>query len=351
MRRSESKSRKSKPLKPNQWGKFADDRLLDLKIRHLGLSIKGSLVEKCLDRLYSELEKRDLKVKPHCWLSDDWFSPDGIPGIAVPFYMAHPRLRKLEQKQMLEVEGGTQAWCMRIMRHEAGHAIDTAFRLHRRKRYREAFGDYNSPYPDSYRPRPNSKNYVRHLEPCYAQSHPAEDFAETFAVWLNPRSGWRKNYSGWKALGKIEYVDTLMQSLRGEKARVRSRAKVDPVTRINKTLREHYADRQQQYQANRKINFDSDLKKLFSQIAKSRRTSTAAAFLQKNRADLSRTVAQWTGEYRYNVNQLVRDVIERSRELELMAAGDQKQLKQNAIVMLTVHTMNRLHGGHHRVSL
>ena len=25
-----------------------------------------------------------------------------------------------------------------------------------------------------------------HLDPWYAQSHPDEDFAETFAVWLTP---------------------------------------------------------------------------------------------------------------------------------------------------------------------
>ena len=206
-------------MRPNQWAKYSDDRLMDLKICHLGLSIEGSLVEKCLNRLYGELEKKNLTVRPHCWLSDDWFSPDGVPGIAVPFYMAHPRLRKLEQKQMLEVEGGNEAWCMRIMRHEAGHAIDTAFRLHRRKRYRNTFGNYHAPYPDSYRPRPQSRNYVQHLEPCYAQSHPSEDFAETFAVWLNPRSGWRKNYAGWKALTKIEYIDELMKSLRGQKAK------------------------------------------------------------------------------------------------------------------------------------
>ena len=351
MPRSEAKKKSSQPLKPRQWSNFTDERLLDVKICHLGLALEGSFVEKCLERLYSELEQKKIELRPHCWLSDDWFSPDGIPGIAVPFYMAHPRLRKLERKQMLEVEGGNQAWCMRILRHEAGHAVDTAYRLHRRKRYRETFGNYHAPYPDSYRPRPHSKNYVQHLEPCYAQSHPAEDFAETFAVWLNPRSSWRKNYDGWKALQKIEYVDELMSSLRGQKAKIRSRAKVDPVSRINKTLREHYVDRQQQYQVSGKSAFDLDLKKLFSQIAKSRRTKSAAEFLQKNRAELSRTVSQWTGEYRYNVNQLIREMIERCRELELSAPGEQKQLKQNAIVMLTVHTMNRLHGGHHRVSL
>ncbi len=347
-----SASRKNSRTRPNVgWAKYPDEQLLDQRICDLDLQIEGSLIEKCLGRLYQELQSRDLKLRPHCWLSDDWFAPDGIPGIAVPFYMAHPRLMRLERKQMLDVEGGTEPWCMRIMRHEAGHAMDTAFRLHRRKLYRQYFGRYNAPYPDSYRPRPHSRNYVQHLEPCYAQSHPAEDFAETFAVWLNPRSGWRRKYAGWKALRKIEFVDQVMVGLANQAPTVRSRAKVDPVNRIKKTLREHYSQRHQRYEVSCRNSFDLDLKKLFAQTARSRRSISAASFLQKNRADLSRRVAQWTGEYRYNISQVLREMIDRCRELELVASGDMKQLKQNAVVMLTVHTMNRLHGGHHRVAL
>ena len=349
MKKKTSKSRSKAAVK--NWRRMSDQKLLDQRICDLSLAIEDSLIAKCRDRLYRELKNRDLTLMPHCWLSDDWFSPDGIPEIAVPFYMADRRLMRLEQKQMLEVEGGTEAWCMRIMRHEAGHAYDTAFRLHRRKHYKENFGNYNAPYPETYRPKPHSKNYVQHLEPCYAQSHPSEDFAETFAVWLNPRSGWRKNYDGWKAIKKIEYVDSLMSQIAGQKSKVKSRAKIDPAHRIKTTLRQHYALRHQRYEASSKNLFDYDLKKLFSQFAKTRRTVSAAAFLQKNCGDLTRSVAQWTGEYRYNISQLLREMIDRCRELELRASGDESALKQDALVMLTVHTMNRLHGGHHRVAL
>src|SRR6266567_3408508 len=95
---------------------------------------------------------------------------------------------KLERKQMLEVEGGTDTECLRILRHEAGHALDTAFRLHFRRQWRELFGSFAQRYPDFYKPKPKSRNYVLHLRAWYAQAHPAEDFAETFAVWLQPRS-------------------------------------------------------------------------------------------------------------------------------------------------------------------
>ncbi len=139
---------------------------------------------------------------------------------------------KLERKQMLEVEGGTDPECMRILRHEAGHALDTAFRLHFKRQWRELFGSFAQPYPDFYKPKPKSRNYVLHLRAWYAQAHPAEDFAETFAVWLTPRSRWRRRYKGWPALRKLEYIDDVMQELAGTKPRNRTRTKVEPLSSL-----------------------------------------------------------------------------------------------------------------------
>ena len=173
------------------WHRLSDEHLLDLRICDLALKIKGSFLEPHIKRLYSELNDRGIRFKPHVWLSEEWFSPDGVPGIAIPFYLAHPRLMKLERKQMLEVEGGTDTECMRILRHEAGHALDTAFRLHFRRHWRELFGSFAQHYPDFYKPKPKSRKYVLHLPAWYAQAHPAEDFAETLAVWLTSRSRWR----------------------------------------------------------------------------------------------------------------------------------------------------------------
>ena len=195
------------------WYRLTDEHLLDLRICDLALKIKGSFFEPNIKRLYSELNERGIRFKPHVWLSEEWFSPDGVPGIAIPFYLAHPRLMKLERKQMLEIEGGTDTECMRILRHEAGHALDTAFRLHFKRQWRELFGSFAKRYPDFYKPKPKSRKYVLHLPAWYGQAHPAEDFAETFAVWLTPRSRWRRRYKGWPALQKLEYIDDLMQEL------------------------------------------------------------------------------------------------------------------------------------------
>ena len=344
-------SRRTDNPSSHDWVRLSNEQLLDMRICDLNLSMEGTVVESCLHQLHKELKTRGLRLKPHCWLSDDWFSPDGVPGIAVPFYMAHPRLKRLERNQMLEVEGGTRAWCMRILRHEAGHVIDTAFRLHRRKKYREYFGNPSTPYPESYKPKPHSKSYVNHLDSWYAQSHPSEDFAETFAVWVKPRSNWRRDYAGWKALRKIEYVDQLMGELKSQAPKVKSRAKVDPVNRLKQTLREHYAERLARYDVNRYETLEIDLKKLFPKTKKTARNKPAAGFLRKNRGELSRLVADWTGQYHYNIDQVLREMISRSAELKLYVNGSQARTLQNAVAMLTVHAMRNLDGGQDRVAL
>ncbi|MFK7766583.1 MAG: putative zinc-binding metallopeptidase [Mariniblastus sp.] len=343
--------KKRRTSKTPPWAGLKDEQLLDLRICDLNLEFEDTKLVEYRDQLHKELAQRDLKIKPHCWFSDDWFAPDGIPGIAFPFYMAHPRLMRLERSQMLEVEGGTKSWCMRILRHEAGHAVDTAFRLHRRKKYKSVFGNYSDPYPEYYRPKPRSKNFVLHLEPWYAQSHPSEDFAETFAVWLKPRSKWRKEYEGWKvAFKKIQLVEELMDGLADKPPAVKSRKKVDPAHRNKKTLREHYDERRSRYSIDSPSVFDDDLRKMFPQTPKSRRSKTAAAFLKKNRDVFSQSIAQWTGEYQYNINQVLREMIDRCRVLKLYVDGDETELRQNLSIMLTVHTMNYLHGAH-RVAL
>ena len=206
----------------------------------LGLTIEGSKLVASIAQLHAELENRKLAFEPHYWLSDEWFTPDGVGGIAIPFYLAHPRLEQLEERQMLEVEGGTHDWCVKILRHEAGHAIDNAYQLQRRRKRLKLFGPSSAEYPEYYTPKPYTKSFVLHLDSWYAQSHPDEDFAETFAVWLNPHSQWRERYADWPALKKLEYMDELMQELAGHPPRRVSRRKLAPLPSLKKTLRQHY---------------------------------------------------------------------------------------------------------------
>jgi hypothetical protein len=186
------------------WPDLSDEELLDVRLSDLPLTIEGTLAGR-IAQLRAELDARELRFPLHFYLSDEWFTPDGATAIAIPFYLAHARLEKLEDTQMLEVEGGEHEWCMRILRHEAGHAIDNAFRLRRRRQRQHTFGSPSQPYPEFYTPKPYSKSFVLHLDSWYAQSHPDEDFAETFAVWLTPNSEWRQRYAGWRALGKLAF--------------------------------------------------------------------------------------------------------------------------------------------------
>ncbi len=335
------------------WEESSDAELLRLRICDLGLKSVGYVLQRRIERLYEELEAREILFRPHCWLSDEWFSQDGIPGIAIPFYLAHPRLERLERKQMLEVEGGTQEWCMRILRHEAGHALDTAYRLHFRRRWREMFGAYSQVYPDYYQPKPYSKSYVLHLDSWYAQSHPAEDFAETFAVWLRPRSRWRSQYRGWPALKKLRYVDELMEEIKNTRPLVRSRRRIAPLREIRGTLAEHYAEKRARYGIEYPDFYDRDLRKLFADPRQStgNRRQSASGFLRRIRPELRRVVSLWTGEYQYTIDQVLGEMIERCRDLDLRLEKPFDLAKRDALVMLTMQTMNYLHGGRHRVAL
>lgn len=97
--------------------RLTDRQLLKLRLCDLPLRIKGTPLEDRIEKLYREMEARSIVFRPHFWLSEEWFTPDGVAGIAIPFYLAHPRLMKLERSQMLEVEGAAEGECMRILRH------------------------------------------------------------------------------------------------------------------------------------------------------------------------------------------------------------------------------------------
>ena len=326
-----------------EWANWPDDKLLQLRLKDLHLSVDGTWLESCLDDLHEELEQRDLRIRPHVWLSDEWFSPDTTPGIAIPFYLAHPRLMRLERKMIIDVEGGTRTDCMRILRHEAGHVIQNSFRLQRRRRWQELFGSSSTRYPSHYRPNPASKNYVQHLRLWYAQSHPDEDFAETFAVWLRPRSDWRRRYAGWPAMRKLEYVDELMTELAGLRAPLTRGAAVHPLSQISMTLAAHYARKQALYAIETPRTYDRELHRIFSIDPKHRHSPTAASFIRKNRSYFRQTVARWTGEYQLTLDSLLDDMIDRCQELKLRAVGAERQLRTDFTVLLTAKTVHSLY--------
>lgn len=296
--------------------------------------LRGSIAD-----LERDLERRELRFRPHFWLSREWFSPSGVPGVAIPFYLAHPRLMRLERAQMFEVEGGSREECLKILRHETGHAIQHAYQLHRMRNWQRVFGPSSRRYPAYYRPNPASRRYVQHLRLYYAQSHPVEDFAETFAVWLQSRAVWRRRYAGWGALEKLEFVDELMAEIGGQAPVVRTRQTVEPVRDLRLTLREHYEQKREQYLRTYPDIYDRDLKELFSDDPRHTRYELASSFLRRNRSELRQLVARWTGEYEFTLQQVLDDMIGRCRELKLRAVGGERGLLVEFAILLTIKTM------------
>ena len=159
-------------------GSLSDDELLKLRFSDLSIDLPSSEIFPLIEQLYAELTSKGLQLQPQCYFADEWFSPEGESCIAVPFYLGHARLRRLEQAMMYEVEGGSDDWALKILRHEAGHAVMHAFDLHKRRKTIETFGKKKDYDPDAYVNRVYSKRFVRHLDDGYAQSHPDEDFDE-----------------------------------------------------------------------------------------------------------------------------------------------------------------------------
>jgi hypothetical protein len=338
------------PVAGPAWISFSDDKLLELRMCDLDLSLAGTAVEQRIAQVDGELRARGLAT-PHYWLSDEWFTPDGVAGVAVPFYLAHPRLEKLELAQMLEVEGGDEATCLKILRHEAGHAIDNAYRLRRRSARRELFGKPNTPYPEYYTPKPYSKSFVQHLDHWYAQSHPDEDFAETFAVWLDPHSEWPVRYAGWPALRKVEYMDSLMRKVARTAPKVIARTELDPLPELTKTLAEHYRRKREHYGLDYPDFYESDLWNLFSAAPEYAKAQSAARFVRRIRKEARSTVASFTDSYQYTIDQLIEKILRRCRDLNLRLTESEEATKIDFMVFLTVQTMNYLHSGRHRVAL
>ena len=291
--------------------------LLGRRICDLGLRLEGSRVEKLVGRLHRELARKGLaRWKPQVYLTDEWGCPSGQPIIGVPFYLADPHVAALE-RQINDLEDPGEM--MMYLRHEAGHAFNYAYRLYATPDWRETFGPYRRPYRDHYRPMPFSRSYVRHIAGWYAQKHPDEDFAETFAVWLTPGSGWRKRYRSWPALKKLRFVDDAVRRLRDADP-VRKRGLPDiTLDDMDFTLGEFYRQQAERNSAAVEVEMHADLPDIFLRHARRRKVRPAADLVGENRELLTDKIEYWTGVSRAVVRALVEAMARNCRELNLHA--------------------------------
>jgi Putative zinc-binding metallo-peptidase len=289
--------------------------LLGTRVCDLGLAIEGSTVEKFVQQLYRELEqKKILKFRPGCYLTDEWGCPSGEPVIGIPFYLARTDVAQIE-KENNDLESDREI--MMYLRHEAGHAFNYAYKLHRTPEWKQVFGPYRRPYRENYRPVLFSKDYVRYLPGWYAQKHPDEDFAETFAVWMTPRSNWRKKYHGWGAMAKLRYMDRIAREL-GNADPLRKRGTPDITAgEMEMTVAEFYRNSTDQIPL-LDVTQDGDLTAMFNASKKSKSAQPAEIFLREHRKVIVDHIARWTAMQRPAVKKLMESIEKRSAELQLM---------------------------------
>jgi len=292
-------------------------------INEMNLKIEGSALEKLISRLYSELDRKGVRFKPRFYLTDTWGCPNKVPVIGIPFYYANPELSQIEDRMHGDLEDENEL--LMTLRHEAGHAINYAYRLYRSKDWQEIFGRFDEPYRDFFRPNPQSRDFVKHLYQqvgsysgrIYAQKHPDEDFAETFAVWLTPRSNWRKKYKNWGALQKLKFVDHLMKDIGTKRPYVIDGERINPVESLNFTLLEYYNKSEERYREKAQGYVDDILKEIFGTNGKGEKRVPAGAFIEKNRHHLVEMISHWTGEKNSSVTALIDKLIDRAKDLGL----------------------------------
>jgi hypothetical protein len=332
---------------------FRESNWSTVPIRDLGLTVSGTPLEPILEEFRGELEQVGLtRLRPRFYLSTEWGVPFGTVAIAIPFYLARPELLEMQERHTGHVEGLSKREILRYLRHEMGHVANYAYRLFEHEEWVRTFGSITQPYLDEYRPSPFSRRYVRHLPGWYAQKHPDEDWAETFAVWMTPGFDWRAEYSGQPAvLAKLEYCDRTMTALR-ERDPAAVPAELDEdVGQIAISLEQYYRSLPRG-ETEFPRGLDGALRTIFDEVGEAREgapaapTRPATALFRKAERDLLANVYRWTGHFPERTRGLLRHLAERAGTLDLVYAEDREAAVMVALTTLvTALAMNWIHGG------
>ena len=323
---------------------MVDQKILSKRINELNLKIQGSSIETFINQLYQELNTKGITLfKPKCYLSDEWGCPHNIPVIALPFYLADPQLSRLEG-EITGIEAETPQEIMMYLRHEAGHAFNYAYQLYHQVEWSQIFGSFTLPYREEYRPRPFHPAYVRHIPGWYAQKHPDEDFAETFAVLITPQSQWQSIYAGTPALQKLNYVEKLIKEF-SQKKPVSNKEEYDnPIEEIKYTLASWYKDNTTSSATiNLPLLIDEDLKNLFPAGSPQQ---PASLYLENHKRAICKQVNYWTGLEEDRIELIINALGERIRKLKLTVDLQRSEDLNFAITaFITTLIMNYLYSG------
>lgn len=320
----------------------ASESLLQARIKDLKLHLAGTRLEKLIHQLYEELEARGISHRPECYLSDQWGCPSGVPVIGIPFYLADHHLLQIEDA--LGAGAETEQDIMMYLRHEAGHAFNYAYKLYETDDWKKHFGDFGKPYLESYKPHPFSRKYVAHLSGWYAQKHPDEDFAETFAVFITPDSNWAERYRGWGALKKLQYMQDVVAKVGREAAPVTLTERDMDVGEMEETVLDHYRQRALEEKIDHSIGeqLDQDLAQLFEHEGVG--NTGADTLLRSERQALIVAVTQYSGVSRAVVKSVLDHLIDRVTALKLSVHRDKaREYTTKLTVLLTTLAMNFLY--------
>ncbi len=333
---------------------FRENRLWSTPIRDLGLKIEGTPLESVIADFRRELEAVGVrKVKPHFYLTWDWVVHDDTIAIGIPFYLARADLTELHAEAEGLIEGGSRAALLRYLRHEMGHVINYAYRLYDREDWVALFGSMTQPYVDEYRPEPFSRRFVVHLPGWYAQKHPDEDWAETFAVWMTPGRDWRQTYAAWPdALRKLEYCDRVMAELRDREPLVTDIYDDEEVGKLDYSVGEHYESRALTDADVDVPGLDGALRTVFEDLGVHEDATSpaprlpAADLIRKWERTIMADVFRWTGHFPERTRLLLRKLAERARALQQVYPADREpQALLSLATLVTALAMNHVHRG------
>jgi hypothetical protein len=325
---------------------FHESHVAGRPIRELGLAIAGTQLEPVVEEFLGEVERLGLPVRPRPYLSTEWGVPFGTVAIAIPFYLARPELTALHAERTGFVEGTSRRDILRYLRHEHGHVVNYAYKLYEREEWIETFGAMTQPYRERYAPRPFSRSFVRHLPGWYAQKHPDEDWAETFAVWMTPGCDWRREYAAWKgALAKLRFTDRLMAGLRSEQPLVTAEDLDEDVGELEVSVEELYGP--DAVDGDTLPGFDGALHTLFEESEEGvEEPRPAAELLRRLARELGPLVFRWTGHFPEHTGALVRQMARRAEALALSyPAAREAEVAREATVLVTALAMNHVQNG------
>lgn len=331
---------------------FREATLWSTPIRDLGLTISGTRLEPILADFQQELDAAGFeRLRPRFYLSTEWGVPFATVAIAIPFYLARQELTAMHAARIGHVEGIDRADILRYLRHEMGHVVNYAYRLYDDPEWARLFGPIHQPYEDDYRPRPFSRKFVRHLPGWYAQKHPDEDWAETFAVWLTPGAEWRAEYEHWpEALAKLDYCDRTVRGLLGRDPSVVDVDLDENVEELDYSVEQFYRDLSGSEQG-LAVNLDAALQAVFAGVV-SRESDEppvlrqAAHLIARLEGDLLGNVYRWTGHFPERTRILVQHLARRAAALGLAyPEADEAAVTVALTTLVTALAMNYVHSG------